>query len=275
MYCIIKVNNGVYMRNESRKVYCRMYDLQKASIFKRISAYLFDMILLSIVAVLCMLILSSVLGYDGYSETVDSAYDKFGKMYEVDLRISTSEFEKLDEDAKKRTEEALVAMNSDAESRKALNMMMQLSLMIVSFGLLSGFLIMEFLIPILLKNGQTLGKKIFGVAVMHTSFIKLSGPMLFARTILGKFAVETMVPAYILIMMLFGAIGLVGPVILILLIVLQIAVMIFTNTNSAIHDLISKTVTVDLASQKIFENEKELIEWKEKMHAEKVQKQAY
>ena len=99
--------------------------------------------------------------------------------------------------------------------------------------------------------------------------------MLFARTILGKFAIETMVPVYIILMMFFGAIGVVGPAVLILLGVLQLAVLIFTHTNSAIHDLLSKTVTVDLASQKIFENEEELTQWKARMHAEKVQKQAY
>lgn len=249
-----------------------MYDLQKASMWKRISAYLFDMILLGIVAVLCMLGLSAALKYDGYSEKVNHAYAAYEEKYDVNLRISTAEYEQLDEETKSRTDEALYALNNDAESRKALNMMMQLSLLIVSFGLLTGFVIMEFIIPMLFKNGQTLGKKIFGVAVMHTSFIKLSGPMLFARTILGKFAIETMVPAYIILMMFFGAIGVVGPAILILLIVLQAAVLIFTHTNSAIHDLLSKTVTVDLASQKIFENEQELIQWKSQMHAEKVRR---
>ncbi len=252
-----------------------MYDLQKASMWKRISAYLFDIILLGIVAVLCMLGLSAILNYDSYSETVNNAYDTYGEKYQVDLRISTSEYEKLDEDAKARTDEALSALNNDAESRKALNMMMQLSLLIASFGILAGYVIMDFLIPLLLKNGQTLGKKIFGVAVMHTSFIKLSPPMLFARTILGKFAIETMVPVYIILMMFFGAIGIVGPAILILLIVLQAAVLLFTNTNSAVHDLLAKTVTVDLGSQKIFENEKELLKWKEQMHAEKAARQTY
>lgn len=252
-----------------------MYDLQKASMFKRISAYLFDGILLSIVAVLCMLALSAVLDYDGYSETVDAAYDRYGEMYGVDLRISTSEYEKLDAEARANTQKALDALNADQESRKALNMMLQLSLLIASFGILAGYGIMEFAIPLILKNGQTLGKKIFGIAVMHTSFIRISGPMLFARTILGKFAIETMVPVYILIMMFFGAIGVVGPAILILIAVLQIAVLIFTNTNSAIHDLLSKTVTVDLMSQKIFENEDELLKWKEQMHAEKAARQPY
>ena len=254
---------------------CSMYDLQKASMWKRISAYLFDVILLGIVAVLCMLGLSAILNYDSYSETVNNAYASYGEKYNVDLRISNSEFEKLDEDAKKRTEDALYALNQDVESKRALNMMMQLSLLIASFGILAGYVIMEFIIPLLFKNGQTLGKKIFGIAVMHTSFIKLSPPMLFARTILGKFAIETMVPVYIILMMFFGAIGIVGPAILILLIVLQAGVMLFTNTNSAIHDLLAKTVTVDLASQKIFEDEKELLKWKEQMHAEKAAKQTY
>ncbi len=252
-----------------------MYDLQKASMWKRISAYLFDMILLGIVAVLCMLGLSAIFGYDGYSDTVNAAYDTYSQQYGVDLRMSSSEYEQLDDDTRARTDEALRAMNNDVQSRKALNMMMQLSLLIVSFGLLVGYIIMEFVVPMLFKNGQTLGKKIFGVAVMHTSFIKISGPMLFARTILGKFAIETMVPVYIILMMFFGAIGVVGPAVLILLGVLQLAVLIFTHTNSAIHDLLSKTVTVDLASQKIFENEEELTQWKARMHAEKVQKQAY
>ena len=45
-------------------------DLQKASLWKRISAFLFDFILLGIVAVLFALALSAVTGYDGYSRTV-------------------------------------------------------------------------------------------------------------------------------------------------------------------------------------------------------------
>ena len=252
-----------------------MYDLQKASMWKRISAYLFDMILLGIVAVLCMLGLSAALDYDSYSETVNHAYDTYSEKYNVDLRISTSEYEALDEEMRMRTDEALSALNADQEGRKALNMMMQMSLLIASFGILISFIALEFVVPLVFKNGQTLGKKIFGVAVMHTSFIKLSGPMLFARTILGKFAIETMVPVYIILMMFFGAIGVTGPAILILLIILQACASGQSITNSAIHDLLSKTVTVDLASQKIFENEEELTDWKARMHAEKVQKQAY
>ena len=54
-------------------------DLQKASMWKRISAFLFDFIMLSIVAVLFAWGLSAALGYDGYNRTVAGAYEKYSE----------------------------------------------------------------------------------------------------------------------------------------------------------------------------------------------------
>ena len=250
-------------------------DLQKASMWKRISAFLFDGILLSIVAVLFALVLSGLLGYNGYSQTVNQAYERYGEQFNADLRMSAAQYEALDEAGKQNLQAAFDALNADKEAIRAYSMMMELSLLIISMGLLLGFLLMEFLIPMLLKNGQTLGKKIFGIAVMHTSGVKINGPMLFARTILGKYAVETMVPAYILLMLFFGTMDVTGTVVIILLLILQAGVMIGTHTNSAIHDLLAKTVTVDFASQMIFDSPEALLAYKEKQHAEKVAKETY
>ena len=60
-----------------------------------------------------------------------------------------------------------------------------------------------------------------------------------------------------------------------LLAVLQAVVLIATHTNSCIHDLLAKTVTVDLQSQMIFDSKEALIAYKEKVHAEKAAKAAY
>ena len=252
-----------------------IYDLQKASMWKRISAFLFDGILLGIIAVLFALALSGIVGYNDYAAQVNDAYARYGEQYQVDMQLTSADYEALDEQGRQNLQAAYDALNADESARHALGMMMELSLLIISFGLLLGFVAMEFIIPMLFKNGQTLGKKIFGIAVMHTSGVKISGPMLFARTILGKYAVETMVPAYILLMMLFGQIGVVGPAVLILLLILQAGVMIGTHTNSMIHDLLAKTVTVDMGSQMIFESQEALIAYKEKLHAEKAAKEAY
>jgi hypothetical protein len=55
----------------------------------------------------------------------------------------------------------------------------------------------------------------------------------------------------------------------------QVILMIKTQTNSAIHDVLAKTVVIDVASQMIFESEEDLIAYKEKAHAEKAARQAY
>lgn len=252
-----------------------IYDLQKASMWKRISALLFDAILLGIVAVLFALAISGMLGYNAYSETVNNAYARYSDMYGMDMKMSATEYEALPQEQKDIMLQAFEALNADAEATHALGMMMEMSMLIASFGLLLAFILMEFVIPLLLKNGQTLGKKIFGIAVMHTSGVKLSGPMLFARSILGKYAVETMVPVYIILMLLFGAMNGIGVIVLLLLAVLQAVVLIATHTNSCIHDLLAKTVTVDLQSQMIFDSKEALIAYKEKVHAEKAAKAAY
>lgn len=252
-----------------------MVSLQKASMWKRISAFLFDGILLGIVAVLFALFFSALFGYDSYPQKVNDIYARYEEEYQVNLRPNIEEFEAMDEETLTKANTVIAIMNQDEEAQRTLNLFLQMTILIATFGLLMSFLAMEFMIPMIFKNGQTLGKKIFGIAVMHTSGIKLNGPMLFARVVLGKFAVETMVPVYILIMMLFGSIGIAGPAVLILLLILQAGVMIGTHTNSMIHDLLAKTVTVDFASQRIFENQAALLSFKEQQHAEKVSKESY
>ena len=48
-----------------------MYDLQKANVFKRASAFLFDVILLSVAAVGFAFIISAITGYDVQSRRLD------------------------------------------------------------------------------------------------------------------------------------------------------------------------------------------------------------
>ena len=45
--------------------------------------------------------------------------------------------------------------------------------------------------------------------------------------------------------------------------------------NALIHDKMADTVCVDLASQMIFPDRETMIDYKEKMHAEKVAREAY
>ena len=86
---------------------------------------------------------------------------------------------------------------------------------------------------------------------------------------------ETMVPIYLFIMFFFGSIGILGPLVIILLLGLNVFTVFYTKTRSTIHDLVSDTVVVDMASQMIFESEEELIAYKTKIHEEEVNKREY
>ena len=165
-------------------------------------------------------------------------------------------------------DKAYTALSEDGEALYAYNMVIYLTLIILSVGILLAYLLLEFVIPLFLKNGQTLGKKIFGICLMRNDGVRLPTLSLLVRTLLGKYTVETMVPVLILVMIFFNFLGLAGTLTILGLLILQIVVLAVTKTNSAIHDLLAGTVVVDMASQMIFENEEAMLEYKKKIAAE-------
>ncbi len=243
--------------------------------WKRISAFLFDFIMLGIAAVLIGWGLSAVTGYDNYSRIVTDSYARYGEEYGVDLRLTQTEYEALSEEDARKVDAGFAALNADAAALRANQMMLQLSILIISLGFFFAYLIWEFLLPLKLGTGQTLGKKIFGVGLMKTDGVKVNGVTLFVRAILGKYTIETMIPVLILLMIYWGTIGVVGPAVLFLILLTEIIVMIATKTNSLIHDLLAGTVAIDAASQRIFDTPQDRAAYKAKIAAELAQRQEY
>ena len=125
------------------------------------------------------------------------------------------------------------------------------------------------------KNGQTLCKKIFGLCLMRTDGVKVNNMQLFARTVLGKFAIETMIPAYILILLYMGAADMFSLLLLASILIAQLIILAVTRNNSLIHDLLAGTVVVDYASQKIFTSTEDLIAYQKRVAAERAARQTY
>lgn len=250
-------------------------DLQKASMWKRLSAFLFDGILLGIVVVGFAFLLSSVLHFDTYSQTVSDSYAKYEAEYGIVFEITQEEYQSFSAEEAANYDAAYDALISDENAMHAYNMVVNLTLLITSIGILLAFAVMEFVIPLVLGNGQTLGKKIFGIGVMRTDCVRITTLQLFIRTFLGKYTIETMVPVLILMMIFFNTIGLTGTVILGLLLLLQVILLIATKTNSPIHDLLAGTVVVDISSQMIFIDTDSLIAYKKKFHAEQAARREY
>ncbi len=250
-------------------------DLQKASMLKRISAYTFDMILLACLVIALALVLSGIFGFDDYNAQMDAAYEKYGQMYDINVSMTMEEYEKLTEAELARYEEALAAINQDEEALRAYSMVINLTLLIASLSILLGYLLLELLVPLLFGNGQTLGKKIFGIALMRTDGVKVTPFMMFVRTVLGKYTLETMIPVLIIIMLLFQMVGLMGTLILGLILLLQVILLIATHTNSALHDLIACTVAVDMASQMMFDSPEARLEYVKRVSSDAANKAEY
>lgn len=251
------------------------YDIQKASIWKRIAAWLFDMILMSVLVVGCGLLLSWVLGYDGYSAALDEAYAQYETQYGVVFDITQEEYLGYTDARREAYDAAYAALTADREAMQAYRMMTSLSLVITTFGILLAVLIWEFFLPLWFGNGRTLGKKLFGLCLVRTDGVQINTLQLFTRTVLGRFTIETMIPVYILLMLFWGTLDLTGTLILAGLLIGQCVCVAVTRNNSAIHDLLAGTAVVDMASQTIFRSTGELIDYQKKLAAERAARQTY
>lgn len=246
-----------------------IYDLRKAGKLKRIPAFILDAILISILAVFGAWILSGILHYDSYQATMNAAYEKYAAQFGVTADLAYTDPASLSAEQISILDAASAAIAADPEAVFAYNMVINLQMVILVFGLLFAFLVLEFIIPLLFGNGQTVGKKIFGVGVMHSNGVRIGHVALFIRAILGKYAVMTMIPAACIVSILNGTANPFLMLAAIVVLLLQLG-FLFTRDRMLLQDRMSMTVVIDTATQMIFNSPEEMLEYKKKAHAERV-----
>ena len=246
---------------------------------KRISAFMFDFIIFLTVFVAIALALSAITDYDGNIASLEAVYDKYENEYGIVLGGQPEGYDQMTEEEKKsyndRYAEAEEAFQKDSEAIMLSSKLMSATLLILAVGLFISFFVSDFIVPLIFGNGQTLGKKIFGICLMRDDGVKISPVMLFVRAILGKFTIETMVPVFLVMLILVGGAGFIGLLAILAIFIFNAALIIKTRTNSAIHDMLAYTVVVDKESQLIFESKEAMIEYKNRIHAEESDKKLY
>ncbi len=250
-------------------------DLQKASLIKRASAFLFDIIIFFVAAAGMALTISAAVGYDAKLGELEDMYIKYSEEYGIELGITEEKFNELSDAEKENYQLASSAFATDKEVTRLNSIIFSLTLVILSFALLIPTVLLEIAVPLVFKNGQTLGKKIFGICLMRTDCVKVSFFQLFVRAILGKYTIELMVPVLLTMMFLMGTTGFIGILVVGMILLLQICVMIFTSTNSTIHDLLAVTAVVDYNTQRIFESTEKMLEYKKKKAEQEALAQKY
>jgi len=249
-----------------------IYDIQQASILKRISAFILDIILLATVAVGIIFLAVKILDVDSHQQALQDKYDYYEETYNVKFDLTQEEIDALSEEERAHYDEVEEILQHDEELIKEYNLVINLTLISIVIGVLIAVLILEFIIPLIFKNGQTIGKKVFAIIVAKSNSVKISNIQLFVRTIFGKFLIELMIPIYIIVALFFGSAGRFWLFFLFGLALLQIILLAVTKNHTVIHDAISFCVVCDKQTQKLFASEDELIKYKEKVHSEEVAK---
>lgn len=250
-------------------------ELQKAGGWKRIAAWVLDLMLLCVLAVGAAYLLSAVLGYDAYDQKLQASYAQYEAQYGITFNIDETAYQAMTEAERANYDAAYDALIADEAAMQAYNMVVNLSLLMTTLGILLAMLVLEFAVPLALKNGQTVGKKCFSLGVVRTDGVRMNSLQLFARTVLGKYTIETMIPVYVVLMLFWGSMNAVGTLLLLALLIAQVLCVAITHTKSAIHDLLAGTVVVDISSQKVFETTEDLIAYTKRIHAERAQRQEY
>lgn len=247
-------------------------EIQKAGLWKRIAAAILDFILISIVAVGACWALTAALDYDGqlqHAESIKAAYEQeYGIPADTDYSDMTPEQQAA-------TDRANEALADDPEAIRVLTTLENLMLLIPTFGILLAVLLLEFVVPLLFKNGATVGKFVFGLGLIRNDCVRINHLQLFTRALLGKYTIEIMVPVYLVIMIVNGSLGTMGLAVIAGILLLQVILCFATRTHSLIHDLMAGTVVVDTASQRIFANDEERIAYSKRIAAEKAERQSY
>lgn len=276
-----------------------MFELKKIGIVRRASALLLDVILLSVLATGFMFIISIICNYsheealatqyyteweDFRKEYIGEVAEYYGFTYEEDgdeyVIKKNGEASSMDavmkalDDSKGQDPETAEAYEKYLSLTPVGKVNMQyryiysLLFMIVSLGILLAYLVLEFIVPLFLKNGQTVGKKVFSICLVRPDCVKINTLSLFARTLLGKFAIETMFPVLLVFLFFFGGIGLLAIILFAAILILNIVLFFGSKNKTPIHDLLAGTVAVDMKLQMIFESEEELIAKKSLKHKE-------
>ena len=216
--------------------------LQKAPFFKRLLALMLDWMFIVILIFTCVMPMALVLKVGEYSENFDRYYTKYEKQYGVKFDLTEEQFNAMTEEELKLYEEAYNALTSDEEANAAHDALFKRMLGSIELSILAAYLVMDVLFPLMLKNGQTLGKRVFGLAVLRSAGEPASMLTILSRTVIGKFTIQTAIPALVICSILMGSRDLFG--ILYVVVILAANVVLMIKKNKTLHDILADTMVV-------------------------------
>ncbi len=252
-----------------------MIDLQKASYAKRLFAFLADLIAASILTVGIYLLMTWIMNTDAMLEKYNGIVHEYEERFGVTFNITQEQYDGMDEEAKKHYREAVDAVNGDEEANRAMTSYYTAVFVIFASGILLSMLILGFAIPLILGDGRTLGKKLFGLGVMKIDYTKVTPVMMFVRSVIGKGVMEILLPVMLILTSMSGVTGIFGLIMLGIFAVAEVVSIVKTPENRLLHDIIAGTAVVDWESQMIFDTAADRDEYIKTKQEEREQSRLY
>ena len=235
----------------------RVYSLNRATGGRRLAAWLLDLILIATLSVGFMLLTSLAVSYD---KQQNKLFDYYRTHEVLVMDDKNNEVFCKSEDATCQKNWQEFAKDKDAIAQY--NKVNELTVVILTVGVFSSLLVTHFIVPLILKDGRTVGKRIMGISLISTDEIRVNTNQMFIRFLMGEFLVTYMIPIILIFTAMISGGGLFYTLTALAIMVANILCLIFTKNRQNLSDLIGKTIAVDTASQIICDTKEELSELK-------------
>lgn len=241
----------------------KVYTLNKASLARRFCAWLLDIILMVTLAVGIMFLTSLIVGYDKSMNKLNDYY-RTHEVYVTDEKGNETFCELNPNDDKDPCNVAWKHFGSDKNAVNQYQKVNQLSIIILSVGLFFSIMILDFGMPLIFKNGRTIGKRLMGVSLISINEVKVTNRQIFIRALMGEFLVLAMIPTILIFLAMISNGGLIYTLFFMIIEIANIGTIFITKSKQNLPDLIAKTIPVDTASQIICSTPEELSKLKYK-----------
>ena len=239
----------------------KAYSLNLAPMGKRLAAWLLDFILTITLAVGFMLLASVLVNYDKQVEKLNEYYD-IHNVYRTDEKGNKTFCEANPNDEYDSCNVAWAKFAEDEEAVAQYNRVNEYSIGILSSGLVLSIMSMYFVVPLCLKHGRTIGKKVMGISLISNEEIKVNHRQMFIRALMGNFLVLSMIPVLLFFTAMISGGGFFYSFIALGIEFANIVAVLVSKKKQNFADMIAKTIAVDSASQIIFDTKEELSKFK-------------
>ena len=231
-----------------------IYNPVKANLGNRFAAFIMDVILYLVLFTGVLYLCGVISSLNEYQDILNAEYIKIG--YKVFDEVK-QEYVFINENNANFDAVYNLYINSEIikEYKPKVDMIV-MNIPLISIVITS--LILELIVPLFLKNGQTVGMKCFKVALLSKTNIAISLNQLFVRFIFGKVVLMKAIPYLCLFFAFFNPAGGLFGLVMLIAIYIGNLVLIFASKNKTnISDMLVSVFQVDYTQTVFYKTIKE------------------